>query len=112
MLFNVKTIETDLVKIGNEYLQRVWKEGKKTSFKLVGLEVDEDLSWSNHIQVISRKINSALYGLAKTGRNLDPKNKKCMYSGLVHSHLVYGLPIWVFNDTHKTSSSAVLTSYI
>ena len=75
MLFNVKTRETDLVKIGNEYLQRVWKEGKETSFKLVGIEVDEDLSWSNHIQVISRKINSDLYGLAKLVGTLIRKIK-------------------------------------
>ena len=70
----------------------------------MGIEVDEDLSWINHIQVISRKINSALYGLAKTGRNLDPKNKKLMYSGLVHSHLVYGLPIWGFAKSGKLNA--------
>ena len=66
MIFNAKTKEADLVKIGDECLQRVGKDGKETSFKLVGIEVDEDLSWSNHIQVIFRKVNSALYRLAKT----------------------------------------------
>ena len=95
MIFNAKTKETALVKIkiGKENLQRVWKEGKETCFKLVGIEVGEDLSRNNHIQVIRRKINSALYGLAKTGRDRDPKKKKLMYSRLIHSHLVYSLPI-------------------
>ena len=70
----------------------------------MGIEVDEDLNWSNHIQVIGWEINSALYGLAKTGRNLNPKNKKLMHSGLIHSHIVYSLPIWGFAMSGKLNT--------
>lgn len=101
MVFNTKTEETKLTKIGEEYLERVWKGGKEKSFKLVGIEVDEDLTWKNHIEFVCNKINSALYGLAKTGKNLDSKNKKLMYSGLIHSHLIYGLPVWGFAKAGK-----------
>ena len=40
--------------------------------------------------------------MAKTGRNLDPKNKK-----LIHSHLVYGLPIWKFTKSGKLNALKV-----
>ena len=60
MILNYKTDSTNLVKIGNEYLERVWKSGNETSFKLVGIWVDEDLSWSDHIDKLCRKINSAI----------------------------------------------------
>ena len=50
------------------------------------------------------KKNSALCGLVKTGMNLDPKNKKLMNSGLVHSYLVYGLPIWGFAKSGKLNA--------
>ena len=64
--------------------------------KLVGIWVDEDLSWAEHIEKLCRKVNSAIYGLTKCRRTLNAKSKKLLYSGLIHSHLVYELPIWGF----------------
>ena len=101
MILNHKTESTDLVKIGNEYLERVWKGGNETSFKLVGIWVDEDLSWSDHIDKLYRKINLALYGLNKSRRSLNANSRKLLYSGLIHSLLVYGLPIWGFAKQNK-----------
>ena len=34
------------------------------------------------------------YSLAKAARTLSKSNKQLLYSGLIHSHLVYGAPIW------------------
>ena len=90
-----------IVKIGDEYLERVWKNGKETSFKLVGIWVDEDLSWSDHIDKLGRKINSAIYGLNKSRRSLNANSRKLLYIGLIHYHLVYGLPIWGFAKQNK-----------
>ena len=102
MVINHKTQETQLVKIGEEYLERVWKEGNEKSFKLVGIWVDEDLSWAEHIDKLGKKINSAIYGLSKSQRSLNATSKKLLYSGLIHSHLVYGLPIWGFAKKYRT----------
>ena len=41
-------------------------------------------------------MNSANYALAKSLKELDVRNKKLLYSGIIHSHLIYGLPIWGF----------------
>ena len=101
MILNHKTDSTNFVKIGNEYLERVWKHGNETSFKLVGIWVDEDLSWYDHIDKLCRKINSAVYGLNKSRRSLNANSRKLLYSGLIHSHLVYGLPIWGFAKQNK-----------
>ena len=94
MLFNSHTAETNLVKIGQEFIERVWENGKEKAFKLVGLQLDEKLKWTHHIGYILKKINSSNYALTKASKTLNTKNKKLVYSGLVHSHLVYGLPIW------------------
>ena len=94
MLFNINTPETKLLKIGNEFIERVWENGKEKSFKLVGLHLDEKLKWSHHINYILKKVNSSNYALTKATKILNTKNKKLIYSGLVHSHLVYGLPLW------------------
>ena len=107
MVFNGKTTGTKLVKIGDEYLKRVWKDGKEKSFKLVGIHVDEGLQWEYHINAMGKKINSVIYSLAKTCRTLEEKSKKLLYSGLIHSHLVYGLPIWGFAKKGRLQSLKV-----
>ena len=96
MIFNHKTEVTNLVKIGEEYIERVWNKGTEKSFKLVGIWVDESLKWTEHINAVGKKMNHALYGLTKASKQLSSDNKKLLYSGLIHSHLVYGLPIWSF----------------
>jgi hypothetical protein len=96
MIFNHKTDETNLIKIRDEYIERVWDKGKEKSFRLVGIEIDEKLKWTEHINKIGKKLNSAIYGLTRVCKTLDIHNKKLLYSGLIHSHLVYGLPIWGF----------------
>ena len=60
MIFNHKTDDTKLVKIGQAFLERVWEKGEEKSFKLVGIEIDEDLSWKHHIAKIGKKVNSAI----------------------------------------------------
>jgi hypothetical protein len=94
MIFNSKTEKQDLVKINDEPIIRVWNKGKEKSFKLVGIHLDEKLNWNEHITTIAKKITAATYGLHKAGKDLDCKRRKLLYSGLIHSHLTYGLPIW------------------
>ena len=96
MIFNSKTQLTETVKIKSEYIERVWEKGKEKCFKLVGINIDENLKWTHHINGITKKINSSLYALTKASKTLNVKNKKLIYSGLIHSHIVYGLPIWGF----------------
>lgn len=94
MIFNHKTEEIDLIRINNTPIKRVWTKGSETSFKLVGIHIDENLKWINHITAIAKKIASSTYGLHKASKELDCHNKKLLYSGLIHSHLTYGLAIW------------------
>ena len=102
MIFNSKTEETNLVKLGDEYIERVWNKGKEKNFKLVGIHVDEKLKWDKNINNVARKKDNPLYGLSfislKTA--IDFK-QKLLHSGVIHSHLVYGLPILGFSTQGK-----------
>ena len=68
MIFNHKTEVTNLVKIGDEYIERVWNKGKEKSFKLVGIWADESLKWTEHINAVPKKMNHALCGLTKASK--------------------------------------------
>ena len=43
---------------------------------------------------LPKKIGYANYSLNKARKRLTTKSKKLLYSGLIHSHLVYGAPVW------------------
>jgi len=97
MVFNGKgTTETNLVKVDNTFIERVWTKGKETSFKLVGIHIDEKLSWGDHINQVAKKMGYANYSMTKSHKILNKRSKKLLYSGLMHSHLVFGAPIWGF----------------
>ena len=96
MIFNCNTEATDLININNCNIERVWTKGEEKSFKLVGLHVDEKLTWNAHIDAVARKMDYANYALRKSSKELNQRNKKLLYSGLIHSILTYGLPIWGF----------------
>ena len=81
MIFNTKTKETELISIDNTIVERVWEKGKETSFKLVGIHIDERLKLDQHINKTSSKIASAIYGLTKCAKELSSENKKLLYSG-------------------------------
>ena len=66
----------DLIHIENKFIERGWEKGREKSFKLVGIYVDEALKWTHHIDSVDRKMNSAIYALKKTSKELSCKNKK------------------------------------
>jgi hypothetical protein len=94
MIFNNKDCNHADVIIKGEKIQKICEAGKEKSFKLVGIHLDENLKWNHHIKAVGKKISSSLYGLTKVSKELNEENKKLLYSGLIHSHLVFGLPIW------------------
>ena len=61
--------------------------------------VDEKLKWDEHINYSNRKVGYANFMLAKTSKTVGVHNKKLLYSGLIHSHMVYGASIW--GNAHK-----------
>jgi hypothetical protein len=64
------------------------------SYKLLGVLIDEHLSFTQHCNYISSKIAQSNYIIAKT-KNLLPQNiLKTLYYALVHPHLLYCLPIY------------------
>ena len=54
MIFNGKnTQETNLVKLRDKYIERVWSKGNEKAFKLMGIIVAEKLKWDEHINYIN-----------------------------------------------------------
>ena len=95
--------------IDNTSIDRIGKNCNESSFKFVGVKIDEFLSWKDHITSIKSKLASASFALSKV-RNLLPENTKLtIHNSLFKSHLDYCNIIWgTFNTRKPLGTSAVL----
>ena len=60
----------------------------------LGIYIDDELEWGDHIDHISKKIASGSYALKTVKRTLSTSNLKLLYHSLIHSHLTYGTALW------------------
>ena len=92
MVFNEKATDRNNINFqisvqGND-IKRVSK------FKLLGVIVDERLTWKDHINYISSKISQGLYGMRRVKHYVSRETLTKIYYAFVHSHLSFGNAIW------------------
>ena len=80
-------------------------ESKK--MKYLGLIVDSNLNWRNHIFELKKKLNRTISILYKVKhKGFDLTTMRSLYFALFYSYLTYGLNVWCLckeEDLHKAS---------
>ena len=77
---------------------------RKTVTKFLGVLVDENLSWENHIKLINTKI-SKIIGILYKSRNILHKNLlKQLYFSFIHCYLNYANIVWASTFKSKLTS--------
>ena len=76
------------LKINNEIINQVNK------VKFLGMIIDENLTWQEHINYCSNKMSSGLYAINSSKHLLTREHLKTLYYSLTHSYLNYGLLLW------------------
>ena len=74
--------------------------------KSLGVLIDENLTWSNHINAITKKISSGIGSIKRISYCVSPATLHTIYHGLVQSHFDYCSIVW--GNCAKTS---YLTNY-
>ena len=77
------------ININNTCLQRVGKYKLEEGCKFLGVYLDENLSWQNHINHISKKISKSLFIMQQVKHILGRKSMKTLYHSLIHPHVTY-----------------------
>lgn len=77
-----------------------------SSYKYLGIYIDDNLNWNSHIHYITKKVLKACGAIAKLRHCVDIDTLKNVYYALVHSYLRYGLMVW-----GNTTSSALSPLY-
>ena len=67
---------------------------KKESATYLGVEINADLDWKDHVEKVRRKARSGLFALRKLGKQQGQKAKKMVDESLVKSHFSYGITAW------------------
>jgi hypothetical protein len=78
-------------------LDRIYDENpvaQDQTYKLLGILLDEHLSFNQHCNQISNKIAKSNYIIARSKHLLPKKSLKTLYYTLVHPHLLYCLPLY------------------
>lgn len=74
--------------------------------KFLGLIIDENLSWDEHVESVIRKTSSGLFALRKMSKSCNIKTLKTIYFALVHSHIAYG--ICIYGSSSKRNMDRIL----
>lgn len=64
------------------------------STKLLGLQIDSNLSWKDHIHAVSTKLSRFTYALREIKISTDLHTAKSSYFAYAHAWLLYGIILW------------------
>ena len=86
-------------------IERITNEYEITAYKMLGVFLDENLSFNYHVKQTRNKISKALFFLTKAKNLLSSKALKSLYYALVHPHFLYCLPI--YSSTSKKNMDSL-----
>ena len=90
MVFHRARIKTN----SNKIIIRDNTIPRVTSTKLLGLIIDDQLKWLEHIQYIKNKVSKSVGVLCKVQHYLDQQTLLNLYYTFVYPYLIYGVEIW------------------
>ena len=88
--------------ITGHYFEHLWlnvgetQVWEKNQVKLLGITIDNELKFDDHITKICRKANSKLSALSRLARYLSMEQKKLLYISLIETQFKYCPMAWVF----------------
>ena len=62
--------------------------------KSLGLTIDENLTWKNHVDVICKKVSSGIGALKRVRRFMCRETAEKAYRGLLEPYFNYCCPVW------------------
>ena len=75
------------------------------SYKLLGIHLDETLSFQYHADFLRNKLSKSLFCINRAKNFLDPQSLKMLYFALFHSNLLYC--IGTLSTMSKTNANKI-----
>jgi hypothetical protein len=90
---NIST-HSHVIKIQEIVLDKICKGSEEKSTKFLGIKIDENLSWCDHIKHINTKISRAIFTIRQCKQFLPLTCMKTLYISLIHPYITYGILAW------------------
>ena len=65
-----------------------------STFKFLGITIDQNLTWKNHVDDLAKKCSRSIGILHKVKQFLPESVLLCLYYTLFLSHINYGITAW------------------
>ena len=79
-------------------IERVDSTSDISTFKMLGIHFDENLSFDTHCKRVLKKLNSALFMITRAKHILSTKSLHRLYYAMIHPHLLYCLTIYSYTS--------------
>lgn len=89
-----ETLDDFYIKIDNNFLERIGDDLKTKSFKFVGVHIDENLSWTYHIQKVKAKLSFINQQISKVKNILPTDTLLTLYNCLFKPQIEYCIIAW------------------
>ena len=112
MAFNAEKCEVLCISNKKHPLQHSYfihgqKLATKTDSKYLGVTISSNLSWSKHVNNISKKANSTMAFLRRNIRSASQQAKSTAYKTFVRPTLEYASTVWTPHDTDSNQLEMV-----
>ena len=78
----------------------------KVSTKYLGVYINPDLVWKDHLQYVLSKMRKGKGAIYRAKRTVNLQGKKLLYNAFFTSHLQYAMEVW-YPDLNKTQKVKV-----
>ena len=108
-LFHKNSTKDDLplklldLKIVNNILKR------RTSIKFLGVMLDENISWKEHVKIEENELSKNVGLLCKAKQLLDNESLKSIYFSYIHSYMNYANIAWASCNPAKLKKNTLFT---
>ena len=83
-----------ILTLNGTMIKRICKGSDEPAFKFLGLWIDEDLSWKEHVRKVTEKIRKLSFKVIQLKKFISKNHVIMIYKGLVKPVLEYGIQIW------------------
>ena len=74
---------------------------RNNQIKFLGIVIDENITWNDHIDIVEKKISKSIGALYKAKFVLDKKCLKHIYFAFIHSYINYANIAWASTSHTK-----------
>ena len=94
IIFGSKARDRPKIQLNDTLLEQIGEKQQTKTYKFLGLNIDENLTWKHHVDITANKIQKLIFALLQSRKTICFDMKTLIFRGLIRPHMEYALSIW------------------